>query len=98
MNKNQFNRLFSPIDFIEARLDLLHDGYLYFNEVKQSAIVEDEDIEVKRIKEKNDDLTVLNTRQNKKTKTETNILEEVLILNYSKKFTNSIIKKAIEKH
>ncbi|GGD30946.1 hypothetical protein GCM10011343_21360 [Flavobacterium orientale] len=32
MAKVQFNRLFSPITFVEAKLSELHDGYLFFNQ------------------------------------------------------------------
>ena len=91
MKKNQLNRLFSPIDFVEARLDLLHDGYLYFNKVKQSTFIDNDEINVK----KNNDLSKSNTSTTQEKNKSTN-LEEVLILNYSKKFTYSIINKAIE--
>ncbi|WP_413998891.1 erythromycin esterase family protein [Flavobacterium sp. W1B] len=100
MKKIQFNRLFSPIDFIEARLDLLHDGYLYFNHVKQATSIEDEENEVQRITENDSSLTTAEkqeTKTSKKTTTSEVInLEEVFIVNYSKKFTYSIISKAIE--
>ena len=45
MKKVQLNRLFSPVTFIESRLDLLHDGYIYLNEPKLStkASIDDKD-------------------------------------------------------
>ena len=102
MKSNQLNRLFSPIEFIEARLDLLYDGYLYFNRVKQSTTIDDEENELKNSIEKKDDVTNLNlekkptANKSKKIKSDAVNLEEVLILNYSKKFTYSIINKVIE--
>lgn len=34
-------RFFSPITFIEAQLNLLHDGYFFFNHVTESQFIED---------------------------------------------------------
>ena len=102
MQQPQLNRFFSPIDFIEARLDLLHDGYLYFNQIKQSTTIDDDETEVKKITEVKADLIKPQSKQipeidkNKKVQSEILNLDDVFIVNYSKKFTNSIIKKALE--
>lgn len=42
MDKLQYNRLFSPITFIEANLSQLHDGYLYLDKAIPSTIIDDE--------------------------------------------------------
>jgi erythromycin esterase-like protein len=100
MKKTQLNRLFSPINFIDARLDLLHDGYLYFNEVKPSTPIEENDHKLKA-----NDLT--NASLNKSVKANTlnktdeqqsqiNTLENVVVYSYSKKYIYSIIEKTIE--
>ena len=102
MQQPQLNRFFSPIDFIESRLDLLHDGYLYFNQIKQSTTIDDDETEVKKITEVKADLIKPQSKQNleidktKKVQSEILNLDDVFIVNYSKKFTNSIIKKALE--
>lgn len=100
MKKNKRNRLFSPIAFIEAQLDLLHDGYLYFDEVKPSTMIDDNDVKI--VSERKDGfLNADADKENRLDETfylneEGQLLEEVLIVNYSKKFTYSIISKAIE--
>lgn len=100
MQKNQLNRLFSPIDFVESRLDLLHDGYFYFNAVKQStSIINEDEIKVHKSNENlsNSNLERKNVLDKKNQALENEqALNEVLIISYSKKFTYSIIKKAIE--
>lgn len=100
MQKTQLNRLFSPIDFAVSRLDLLHDGYFYFNAVKQATpINNDEEIIVQKSKE-NSSNSILERKNilDKKNQASENeqVLNEVLIISYSKKFTYSIIQKAIE--
>lgn len=96
MKKTQLNRLFSPIAFIESRLDLLHDGYLFFNQVKPSTFIENEDNGVN---------SSINTAPEKMDRTdnpehksnpEENILDEVVIISYNKKFTYSVVRRAIE--
>ena len=37
------NRFFSPITFVNAKLNELHDGYLFFDKVNLSTIIENED-------------------------------------------------------
>ena len=96
MKKPQLNRLFSPIDFIESRLDLLHDGYIYFNKVKQATLIDFEENEFLsksniQNKSKTEDLD-----KKDKSKIKETVLEDVIIVNYNKKATYSIISKAIE--
>jgi len=43
MQKIQMNRFFSPVTFVESRLDLLFDGYLFFKNVSPSTQIIDED-------------------------------------------------------
>lgn len=56
MKKVQLNRLFSPVTFIESRLDLLHDGYIYLNESKLST---------KALNDDQDDIKIENVSSNK---------------------------------
>lgn len=99
MKKMQSNRLFSPITFIEARLDLLHDGYLYFDKVMQSTpIVSDEKEMTKKSEltnnqiEKENNIVFQQVSDNSGLKV--NALNEVLI--YSKRTPYQIIKKTID--
>ena len=100
MKKIQLNRLFSPITFIESRLDQLHDGYLYFDQVRQSSIITNEENENKSIS--SEDKTTSNLNLENYNEVESKLvenahnLEEVLIVSYSKKFSYSIINKAIQ--
>lgn len=43
MHQSIQNRLFSPITFVNARIDELHDGYLFFDKVISSTIIENEE-------------------------------------------------------
>jgi len=95
MKNIKSNRLFSPIDFIDARLDLLHDGYLFFEQIKQSTYIESDENGVENSKNEAN-LVSVEKANKKELKSEEIILEEVLVVSYSKKFTYSIIKKAIE--
>lgn len=45
-------RFFSPITFVEAQLSELHDGYLFFNNVKESTLI-DRSIQTKEVIEFN---------------------------------------------
>ena len=99
MKKMQSNRLFSPITFVEARLDLLHDGYLYFDKVIQSTpIVIDEKEMTKKSEltknqiEKENNIVFQQAPDNSDLKV--NALNEVLI--YSKRTPYQIIKKTID--
>lgn len=46
MKIKQLNRLFSPIEFVESNLSLLHDGYLFFDTVKKATPIENDFKEV----------------------------------------------------
>jgi erythromycin esterase-like protein len=92
MKKPQLNRLFSPITFIESRLDLMHDGYLYFDEVILStpiieSVIEDE---VK--------VNVKITGDNSSFEFQDESLETTLneVIVYGKRVPYQIIKKVIE--
>ena len=97
MKQTMLNRFFSPITFIPARLDLLHDGYLYFNTAQQSTSIETNDNEI---------LVDISPTSNQKTeesieiKTSINtkdiLIEEVAIAGYSKNYPYKILKKTIE--
>ncbi len=97
MKQTMLNRFFSPITFIPARLDLLHDGYLYFNTSQQSTSIETNDNEI---------LVDISPTSNQKTeesieiKTSINtkdiLIEEVAIAGYSKNYPYKILKKTIE--
>lgn len=97
MEQTMLNRLFSPVTFIPARLDLLHDGYLYFNTVTQSTsistneneiIVEIPTVSPKKTEESIDIETPKNTKDI--------LIEEVAIAGYSKNYPYKILKKTIE--
>lgn len=95
MKKVISNRLFSPITFVNARLDLLHDGYIYLNKVKQSTLfsVNDESSSSNpEISEMNQtkEINSINTLKD----TTTIALTEVIV--YSKRTPYQIVKKAIE--
>ncbi|WP_309607899.1 erythromycin esterase family protein [Flavobacterium sp.] len=44
MKQKQSTRLFSPETFIDLKLDLVHDGYLFFNKTSQSTFIENENV------------------------------------------------------
>jgi erythromycin esterase-like protein len=102
MRKKQLNRFFSPITFVEARLDLLHDGYLFFDTVTQSTAIESDENEVKKAVEGGlDSASTTDDSENKitngqkatKSKEKINALDEVLVFN--KKTPYKILKKTI---
>ena len=99
MKKPQLNRFFSPIDFVESRLDLLHDGYIFFNHVKQSTFIATEEngqsISMNSINSNLEKIKKTNNFE-RKLKSKETILDEVVIINYNKKFTYSVVSKAIE--
>ena len=91
------NRFFSPVTFISARLDLLHDGYLFFNSAKQSTsiessenetIVEIRTVSTKKPEESIDIKTSINTKDI--------LIEEVAIEGYSKNYPYKVLKKTID--
>lgn len=101
MKQKQSTRLFSPETFIDLRLDLVHDGYLFFNKVLQSTFIEKENI---LNQEKNEDEQTQSNKfeinnfkgNNKKLDKKTIILEEVKVVD-NKKENLKLIKKIIEK-
>lgn len=97
MKQIMLNRFFSPVTFIPARLDLVHDGYLFFNSAKQSTsiaaneneiIVEIPPVITKKPEESIDIKTSINTKDI--------LIEEVAIAGYSKNYPYKILKKTIE--
>jgi erythromycin esterase-like protein len=101
MKKIQLNRLFSPETFIEARLDLLYDGYLYFNSIKESTPIDEirtgdstrdmKIIDVSEIERKKINNIVLQNET--KSDSKTIALNEIVV--YSKKTPYEIINKTI---
>ncbi|MQP53031.1 MULTISPECIES: erythromycin esterase family protein [unclassified Flavobacterium] len=86
-----WNRLFSPITFVESKLNELHDGYLYFRSVTPSTIIDSDD-ENKVFKTKNihtAKLSESNDDEIKKTE-----LNEVVI--YGKRTAYQVMKNVIE--
>ena len=99
MKQPQLNRLFSPITFIPSRLDLLHDGYLFFKEVKPSTFIEHEEgVRALSVELADSSLekTYKTDAQEEQLGPEENVLDEVVIISYPKKFTYSVVRKAIE--
>lgn len=85
-----WNRLFSPITFVESKLNELHDGYFYFRNVSLSTLIDSEENLVFNNKDKQVfNLSEPNEDQLKKTE-----LNEVVI--YGKRTAYQIIKKVIE--
>ncbi|MEE1899987.1 erythromycin esterase family protein [Flavobacterium rakeshii] len=92
MNKQQYNRLFSPITFIEANLSELHDGYLYFDKASISTIIDDEQINITHNEQfipENKTISLEQSLENNYT------LNEIIIT--GKQSPYGIIKKVIEK-
>ncbi|RBA28733.1 erythromycin esterase family protein [Flavobacterium tibetense] len=86
-----WNRLFSPITFVESKLNELHDGYLYFRSVTPSTIIDSDeenkvfkakDIQTANLSEPNDD-------ELKKTE-----LNEVVV--YAKRTAYQVMQNVIE--
>lgn len=98
MKKVISNRLFSPITFVEARLDLLHDGYIYLNKIKQSTILLPSDDVLKAFLDEEESGKMINQSYEKSTKTQkdtsTIALAEVIV--YNKRTPYQIIRKAID--
>jgi erythromycin esterase-like protein len=86
-----WNRLFSPITFVESKLNVLHDGYLYFRSVTPSTIIDsDEEIKVFKTKDiQTANLSEPNDDELKKTE-----LNEVII--YGKRTAYQVMKNVIE--
>lgn len=99
MKKTRLTRLFSPIDFVAARLDLLHDGYLFFSSVAQATFSENEaDGPILAVSSARSNPEQMDRQDNsgRKSSDGQNLLNEVLIISYNKKFTYSVVSKAIE--
>ena len=98
MKQKQSTRFFSPETFIDLRLDLVHDGYLFFNNTSQSNFIESENsINTKTGDNKENKFEVNNFKGSKnKLDKKTIILDEVKIVN-NKKENLKIIKKVIDK-
>ncbi len=97
MKQTMLNRFFSPVTFIPARLDLLHDGYLFFNSAKQSTSIETSENEIivdipSISNQKLDESIDIKTPKN----TKDILIEEVAIAGYSKNYPYKILKKTIE--
>lgn len=87
-----WNRFFSPITFVESKLNELHDGYLYFRNVSPSTLMDSDSehlVTYKRNKQQNsfsepEEIEIIKTE-----------LNEVIV--YGKKTAYNIMKKVIEK-
>lgn len=100
MKQKQSTRFFSPITFIDLQPDLVHDGYLFFNNTSQSTFIENGNILNSKTDESETNETNRFDINNFKTTTKTGdkkpiILEEVKIVNH-KKESLKIIKKVID--
>lgn len=101
MKTIQLNRLFSPVTFVEARLDQLHEGYIFMKNTKLSTPITIEENE----NEKKNDSTAYNQQsiltneeqlnQNLVKSTNSDIIALNEIIVYSKKTPYQIVKKAI---
>ncbi|WP_396161456.1 erythromycin esterase family protein [Flavobacterium sp.] len=86
-----WNRLFSPITFVESKLNELHDGYLYFRSVTPSTII-DSDEENKVFKTK--DIHTVNQSEPMDDELKKTELNEVII--YGKRTAYQVMKNVIE--
>ena len=86
-----WNRLFSPITFVESKLNELHDGYLYFRSVTPSTII-DSDEENKVFKTK--DIHTVNQSEPIDDELKKTELNEVII--YGKRTAYQVMKNMIE--
>lgn len=86
-----WNRLFSPITFVESKLNELHNGYLYFRSVTPSTII-DSDEENKVFKTK--DILTANLSEPNDDELKKTELNEVVI--YGKRTAYQVMKNVIE--
>ena len=106
MNKKQLNRLFSPVTHVLGSLDLLHDGYLFFESVTQATPIDSENSEEKTNNSSINETTTLPIEEHKESNIENmallnhtdsivgvSVLDEVVL--YGKRETHQIIKKAV---
>lgn len=100
MKKIQLNRLFSPITFTEARLDLLHDGYLYINKSKATTPISYDDNVKSSIPASNNQEVIPSSNPtstlNPDNDTNTSIIALNEIVIYNKRTPYQIVKKAID--
>jgi len=86
-----WNRLFSPITFVESKLNELYDGYFYFRTVRPSTII-DSDEENKVFKTK--DILTTNLSEPNDDELKKRELNEVVI--YGKRTAYQVMKNVIE--
>ena len=90
MQTKMSNRFFSPITFIDSKLNELHDGYFYYRKVTPSTLIEVSD---------ENPISYQSTANNNKTSNEEELpketaLNEVIV--YGKRTAYQFIKKVIE--
>lgn len=91
MQISAWNRLFSPITFVESKLNELYDGYLYFRTVAPSTLIDSDERNVvfnTKEKQKNN-FSEHNDEELKKTE-----LNEVII--YGKRTAYQVMKNVVE--
>lgn len=91
MQFSAWNRLFSPITFVESKLNELYDGYLYFRTVAPSTLIDSDERNVvfnTKEKQKNN-FSEHNDEELKKTE-----LNEVII--YGKRTAYQVMKNVVE--
>ncbi len=91
MQFSALNRLFSPITFVESKLNELYDGYLYFRTVAPSTLIDSDERNVvfnTKEKQKNN-FSEHNDEELKKTE-----LNEVII--YGKRTAYQVMKNVVE--
>ena len=101
MKKTQLNRLFSPITFVESRLDLLHDGYLYLNKSKLATSIYNDENRDKKLNNKgailsNRDISNQRNIIDLGNVADSNSIALNEIIVYSKITPYQIVKKAID--
>ena len=102
MKKIQVNKLFSLATFIEARLDLLHDSYLYIKKSKETTtIAYDENVDHKRSGPSSNNQEGIVSNKQISTQNDDNdknagiiALNEIIV--YNKRTPYQIVKKAID--
>jgi len=97
MKKIHLNRLFSPEVFVEARLDLIHDGYFYFNKVNQATYIklDENQIGATHTGDFPENSNVITTSDSKnEPKDKGIVLNEVVVR--GRKYPYTIVKHAIE--
>ena len=93
MNTIIWNRFFSPITFIESKLNELHDGYFYYRKVTPSTIIDsDKEIRISyktNFKTTNPEIDKIDEIDETAT-----VLNEVIV--YGKRTAYQLINKVIE--